>query len=85
MPRQIPNVFTTFDFSDEDLEMLEKASIPELFQMHLQNLRAQIARDMLALKVDMEKPGVFATNHAYKSGQLDLLNQLLGDSHVASN
>lgn len=77
MPTVVPNAFTSLKFSeDEEKEMREVSPLHKLF---LINMRAEEAKRQLGLRLDLQKPGVFAQDHAYVTGRIELLTELIGD------
>ena len=82
MPTELTNSFTTYDLTEK--EVLQ-GSILTIQQVQvLQNQRATIAEERLALTFDPSDITGFAQAEAYKKGQLDIISWLL-DASVEAN
>jgi len=81
MSEQIPNTFTTYEFTDK--EELQGQILTTLQKQNIQNQRARVAEEKLALDFDTSKPEVFTQQEAYKRGQLEVLTWLLEASDAA--
>lgn len=81
MATQIVNSFTSYDFTDK--EQLEGMLLTSLQKQVIQNERARIAEEKLALEFDPAEPNLFLQAEAYKRGQLELIAWLLASSDAA--
>ena len=75
MSTQAPNIFTSFNLSDE--EVLAAFDIPILTLQALQNLRSNAAIERLNLAVDSLNPTLFMQQEASLKGQMDILSHIL--------
>lgn len=76
MAEVVPNVFTSYNLSDE--ETLGGSILNISQKQILQNELSQIAEQLLALTFDPANPIDFAQQHSYLSGQMSMLRiQLL--------
>lgn len=81
MATMIVNSFTTYELTEE--EELHGTILTTAQEQVLQNKRAMIAEEKLALEFDPERPKDFIQQDAYKKGQLDLITYLLDASEAA--
>ncbi len=78
MPTFIPNTFTKVEWASAEEE--KQASIfSELNIIYLISLRGIIAQEKLSLNYTVDAPMKFLQNEAFLTGQLELLNKLIGD------
>jgi hypothetical protein len=73
--KQIPNSFTSYEFSDR--EILEGSVLSALQIAVLQNELANIATNKLNLDYDPRNPLKFAQDEAFLKGQMSIINVML--------
>lgn len=74
----IPNTFTSYQLSDEEVSQGTMLTIVQ--KQVLSNRQANIAEEKLRLEIDPEHPLAFIQQEAYLKGQLELLDYILEDS-----
>lgn len=82
MSHLIPNSFSTYQLTDE--EALQGQILTTLQIQVLQNHRADIAEEKLALSFDANNHLQFAQAEASLKGQLEIIAWLLDSSEVAT-
>lgn len=82
MSHPIPNTFTTYALSADELKAGQ--ILTSLNVSVLQNQRAQIAEEKLALKFTPNDVQSYLQQEAYLSGQLDLINYILAAHEESS-
>lgn len=77
MPKLVPSRFASFIFDSPEEEKAAQ-SFSELNKMYLCNLRCELQELKLKLKINPDKPLQDLQNEASLTGQINLLDQLLG-------
>jgi len=83
MATMIPNSFTSFDLTEDELK--EGQKLTALQKQVIQNSRASIAEGILALKMDPSNQLEFVQNEAYLKGQLESYMHILICSESAED
>ncbi len=78
MPTFIPNAFTKVEWTSVEEEK-QAGIFSELNIIYLISLRGIIAQEKLSLNYTVDAPMKFLQNEAFLTGQLELLNKLIGD------
>ena len=78
----IPNTFTTYELTEE--EVLQGQILTEVQLQVLQNERARLAEEKLAITVDADNITASAQEEAYKLGQLHMVAWLIECSTAAN-
>ena len=80
MATPTPNQFTSYDLSEQ--EQIQGSILSLEQERVLQNEKASVAEQLLALKFDTLNPGTFTQDHAFLSGQLAVFTSLLETSQT---
>lgn len=76
----IPNSFSTYELTDQELEQGSMYTITQ--KQVLQNHLAVCAEEKIALELNTSDPQQFIQQEAYKRGQMDTLRYLLEQSEA---
>ena len=80
MARQIDNVFTTYEFEEE--ELISAATFTDMQRLYLQTQRALAATDLLSLEFYGEKPLEFVKAQSYQQGLIAAFDFLLDHENL---
>lgn len=76
-----PNSFTSYELTVKEQLLGSVLSSPQ--KLVIQNERAIVAEEKIALEYDPNNPGNYTQNEAYLRGKLDILSYLLELSDTA--
>lgn len=81
MSKLIPNSFTSYDLTPE--ELLQGSILNTIQLQVLHNHLADYAEQKIALNYDPEHPLIFAQDEASLAGKIDILNYLIEASEAS--
>lgn len=82
MPRQITNSFTSYEFTEEEIQ--EAVALPPMLRMYLQNRLSMLAQEKLNALFDANNMVRFAQLEAELAGKISIISELL-DASEAEN